>query len=65
MGTNNTLYHTIEKYIKEEEAIAWKSLYKQIRCNGYIINLTVQAFLFKAKVEQINSYEAKDKDENF
>ncbi|OCK92738.1 uncharacterized protein K441DRAFT_569672, partial [Cenococcum geophilum 1.58] len=27
-GTNNTLYYTIKKYIKEEEAIIWKSLYK-------------------------------------
>ncbi|OCK98135.1 uncharacterized protein K441DRAFT_545102, partial [Cenococcum geophilum 1.58] len=40
-GINDTLYRTIEKYIKEEEAIIWKSLYKRIRCNGHIINLTV------------------------
>jgi len=51
--------------MKEEEAIVWKSLYKRIRCNGHIINLAVQAFLFKVEVEQINSYKAKDKDENF
>jgi len=31
----------IKKYIKEEEAIIWKSLYKQIRYNSYIINLAI------------------------
>ncbi len=51
--------------MKEEEVIAWKSSYKRIRCNGHIINLAVQAFLFKVEVEQINSYEAEDEDENF
>jgi len=52
----------VEAYFKEEEDIKWDSIYRQIRCIGYIINLTIQAFLFHSliKKEQLKSYNKQE-----
>ena len=56
---NNILCYIVEAYLREEEDIKWDSIYRRIRCTGYIINLAVQAFLFHGliKKEQLELYD--------
>ena len=56
-STNDTLCRSISQYLFEKENINWNPLHQRIRCQGHIINLIVQAFLFNStQVEQIESY---------
>lgn len=59
---NDKLCRTIGQYLLEKEGIDWNPAHKRIRCNGHIINLAVQAFLFQNTInmEQIESYELGD-----
>src|SRR5271170_1994853 len=59
---NDKLCRTIGQHLLEKEGINWNATHKRIRCNGHIINLAVQAFLFQNTVnlEQITSYEFND-----
>jgi hypothetical protein len=58
-GTNDTLCRAISQYLLENEHIEWDPTQQRIRCQGHIINLAVQAFLFQDAIDikQIESYE--------
>jgi hypothetical protein len=45
-GANDKLCRFISNFLFEKEKIAWDPLHHRMRCNGHIINLAVQAFLF-------------------
>ena len=61
-STNDVLCRTIEDYLKEYEDIEWNSMFQRIRCTGHIINLAVQAFLFKSLIEtdQLEAYDQEE-----
>lgn len=61
-GTNDTLCRKIAEYLAEEYRIDWNVSQNRIRCQGHILNLVVQAYLFSTEEEEeeIASY---DKDE--
>ncbi len=46
-SSNNTLCRTIGEYFEDEEELEWDPSFRQIRCIGHVINLAVQAFLFR------------------
>jgi len=58
-STNDTLCTAISQYLLEDEGIEWDPTQLRIRCQGHIINLAVQSFLFKdvIDIKQIESYE--------
>lgn len=58
-STNDTLCSAVSAYLFENEDIEWDHIQQRIRCQGHIINLAVQAFLFKDVIDtkQIESYE--------
>jgi hypothetical protein len=58
--TNDTHSQAIESYLLEEEDIEWEATRWRTRCLGYIINLTVQAFLFRNEID-IKELESYDK----
>ncbi len=61
-STNDTLCRTISAYLAEEHRIDWNVSQNRIRCQGHILNLVVQAYLFNGdeEEEEMASY---DKDE--
>ena len=61
-STNDVLCRTIQKYLQEDHNIEWKSLHQRIRCNGHIIHLAVEAFLFQDLVQEdeLLSYDIED-----
>jgi hypothetical protein len=56
---NDKLCRTVAKYLKEEEEIKWDPTYRRIFCIGHVINLAVQAFLFRnvVEIEQLSLYD--------
>ena len=46
-STNDTLCQNIQTFLKWEVNLEWDSACRRIRCIGHIVNLIVQAFLFK------------------
>jgi hypothetical protein len=58
-STNDTLCTAVSQYLLEDEGIDWDPTQQRIRCQGHIINLAVQSFLFRdvIDIEQIKSYE--------
>ena len=61
-GTNDTLCRTISTYLAEQYRIDWNVSQNRIRCQGHILNLVVQAYLFDndEEEEEMDSY---DRDE--
>jgi hypothetical protein len=58
-GTNDILCRTIASFMRNLD-IKWNATTQRIRCQGHIINLAVQAFLFQGFIDTsiIESYEA-------
>ncbi|KAK4207655.1 hypothetical protein QBC37DRAFT_247777, partial [Rhypophila decipiens] len=46
-SSNDTLCRIVDNYLLEEEEISWNSSLRRVRCLGHIINLAVNAFLFR------------------
>ena len=46
MRSNNTLINIIATFLNDKEVL-YNINYRRLRCNGYVINLAIQAFLFK------------------
>jgi hypothetical protein len=46
-STNNTLYREIQDHLSLTEDLEWEAEEWRTRCMGHIINLAVQAFLFR------------------
>jgi hypothetical protein len=60
-GTNDTLCRTISEYLSSEERIDWNPTHQRIRCQGYILNLVIQAFFFTSEDEKLMaSYDEED-----
>ena len=57
--TNDTHSRAIESYLLEEEDMKWEATRWRTRCLGHIINLAVQAFLFRNEIdiEELESYD--------
>jgi hypothetical protein len=51
-GTNDTLCRTISAYLAEEYRIDWNVSQNRIRCQGHILNLVVQLYLFSNNQEE-------------
>ena len=58
--SNATLCRTIGLYLEEEEGISQDPSFQQIRYIGYIINLTVQVYLFSTSTKDIKSYDKRE-----
>ena len=56
---NDKLCRTISDWLLQEEGIEWNPVHQRIRCQGHILNLAVQAFLFEnlISLDDIESYE--------
>ena len=56
---NDKLCRAVASHLEEEEDIEWDPAYRRIFCIGHVINLAVQAFLFRKAVdtEQLSSYD--------
>jgi hypothetical protein len=63
-STNGTLCRTIQEYLNKEHKINWLHTHQRIRCQGHILNLVVQAFLFQNEEEQkrLDSYDQEEED---
>ena len=61
-STNDVLCRTIQKYLQEEYHMEWKSVHQRIRCNGHIVHLAVEAFLFQDLIQEdeLMSYDIED-----
>src|SRR5207253_1414884 len=64
-GTNDVLCRMISQHLSKEERISWSATQQRIRCQGHVINLVVEAFLFEKKsdLELIASYEEAERAE--
>jgi hypothetical protein len=58
--TNDTLCRTIASYMQDLD-VEWNAATQRIRCQGHIINLAIQAFLFQETIDPsvIEIYEAR------
>jgi hypothetical protein len=65
-GSNDVLCCTIGQWLSLEYKINWIATHQRIRCQGHIINLIVQAFLFSSKKDEklIALYDKKDEKQN-
>jgi hypothetical protein len=60
-STNGTLCRTISTSLLEDYSTEWDYEQNQTRCIGHILNLIVQAFLFKKlSEEELDSYDKED-----
>ena len=61
-GTNDTLCRTIATYLAEQYRIDWNVSQNRIRCQGHILNLVVQAYLFTDDEEEkdLNLYDREE-----
>jgi hypothetical protein len=62
-GSNDVLCRTMAKWFSLEHGIAWNAEHQRIRCQGHIINLIVQAFLFDSKKQEEKILESYDKED--
>jgi hypothetical protein len=51
---NDTMIKELSKKLKEKHEIIWDPRPHRLRCNGHVINLAVQAFLFASDEEDIS-----------
>lgn len=61
-GTNDTLCRTVSAYLAEQHHVDWNVSQNRIRCQGHILNLVVQAYLFNSDEEE-KEMASYDKDE--
>ena len=63
-GSNDVLCRTIGQWLSLEHKIIWTARYQRIRCQGHVINLIVQAFLFSSKRDEklMESYDKENKE---
>ena len=64
--TNDVLCRTISSWLSLHHQITWTATHQRIRCQGHIINLIVQAFLFSSKKDEklMNSYDKEDEEQD-
>jgi hypothetical protein len=62
-STNDTLCRAVSNYLNTKEGIQWDPVSRRLRCIGHIINLVVQAFLFKDLIDE-DTLESYDKIES-
>jgi len=57
------LYRILSQHFKRKEKIIWNNRKRRLRYIGYIINLTVQTFLFQdvINIEKLILYNDKEK----
>ena len=60
--SNNVLCCTISSWLSLHYQITWTATHQRIRCQGHVINLIVQAFLFNSKKDEklMDSYDKED-----
>jgi hypothetical protein len=65
-GSNDVLCRTIGQWLSLEYKINWIATHQRIRCQGHVINLIVQAFLFSSKKDEklMNSYDKEDEEQD-
>jgi hypothetical protein len=65
-GSNDVLCRTIGQWLSLKHKINWIATHQRIRCQGHVINLIVQAFLFSSKKDEklINSYDKEDEEQD-
>jgi hypothetical protein len=51
---NDTLVEHLEQQLLERHSVIWEPVHHRLRCNGHVINLAVQSFLFKADSEDLS-----------
>jgi hypothetical protein len=58
-GSNDVLCRTISSWLSFHHQITWTATHQRIRCQGHVINLLVQAFLFDSKKDEklMDSYD--------
>jgi hypothetical protein len=63
-GSNDTLCHMISQWLSLKYKINWTVAYQRICCQGHVINLIIQAFLFSSKKDKklIESYDKEDEE---
>jgi hypothetical protein len=61
-GSNDVLCRTIGSWLSLHHQITWTATYQRIRCQGHVINLIVQAFLFDSKKDEqlMDLYDKED-----
>src|SRR5450755_1765199 len=64
-GSNDVLCRTIAEWLGLEHKISWNATHQRIRCQGHVINLIVQAFLFSSKKDEklMESYDKEDEEQ--
>src|SRR5579862_1679560 len=63
-GSNDVLCCTISSWLSLHYHINWTATHQRIRCQGHVINLIVQAFLFNSKKDEklMDSYDKEDEE---
>jgi hypothetical protein len=63
--TNDTLCRTIQEYLNEKHKINWLHTHQRLRCQGHILNLIVQIFLFQNEKElkRLDSYDQEEEED--
>ena len=51
---NDTMIKELSKKLKEKHEIIWDPRPYRLRCNGHVINLAIQAFLFASDKEDLS-----------
>ena len=61
-GSNDVLCRTFSSWLSLHHQITWTATHQRIRCQGHVINLIVQAFLFSSKKDEklMDSYNKED-----
>lgn len=64
-GSNDVLCRTIGSWLSLHHQITWTAAYQRIRCQGHVINLVVQTFLFSKQDEKLMAlYDNEEKEED-
>ena len=53
-SSNDKMCHFIAQGLQDHGIINWNPIYHYVQCQGHIINLAIQAFLFSKDKEVIN-----------
>lgn len=63
--TNNCMVTSVLEELFQRNKNSYDSLQYCLRCNGHIINLSLQVFLFKSLPEKVTLNDRKSQDESF
>src|SRR5438045_1882618 len=65
-GSNDVLCHVIDQWLSLEYKINWITTHQRICCQGHVINLIVQAFLFGSKKDEklMDLYDKEDEEQD-